>query len=136
MSKYQGVQLLDRMVGVCFICKKLPNCLPRWLYHFALFSAVNENSCSFTSSPTFGVLGWFFFFKFIYLFLGLRWVFVAAGGLCLAVASGGYSSLRWCAGFSLRWLLVLQTTGSRRAGFSSCGLQALECTLSSCGARA
>ena len=36
---------------------------------------------------------------------------------------GGYSSL-WCAGFSLRWLLLLQSTGSRRAGFSSCGTRA------------
>ena len=48
--------------------------------------------------------------KFIYLWL--RWVFVAACGLSLVAASGGYSSL-WCAGFSLRWLLLLQSTGSR-----------------------
>ena len=39
----------------------------------------------------------------------------------------GYSSL-WCMGFSLRWLLLLQSTGSRRMGsvvvahgLSSCG---------------
>ena len=44
---------------------------------------------------------------FIYLFIHsfihfwLRWVFVAARGLPLVAASGGYSSLR-CAGFSLR----------------------------------
>ena len=49
-----------------------------------------------------------FFNKFIYLFsFWLRWVFVAARGLSLVVASGGYSSLR-CAGFSLRWLLVAE----------------------------
>ena len=59
--------------------------------------------------------------------------FAAARGLSLAVASGGYSSLR-CAGFSLRWLLSLQSTDSRREGFSSCGLRALERGLSSCGA--
>ena len=35
----------------------------------------------------------------------------------------GYSSL-WCTGFSLRWLLLLRSTGSRRAGFSSCGMRA------------
>ena len=29
-----------------------------------------------------------------------------------------------CAGFSLRWLLLLWSTGSRRAGFSSCGTRA------------
>ena len=64
----------------------------------------------------------FFLNKFIYVFIyfWLRWVFVAARGLSLVVVSGGYSSL-WCAGFSLRWLLFLWSTGSRRAGFSSCG---------------
>ena len=35
-------------------------------------------------------------------------------------ASMGYSSL-WCEGFSLRWLLLLWSTGSRHVGFSSCG---------------
>ena len=49
--------------------------------------------------------------------------------------SGGYSSLR-CAGFSLSWLLLLQSTGSRGTGFSSCGSRALERRLSSCGAGA
>ena len=58
---------------------------------------------------------------------------------------GGYSSLR-CAGFSLRWFLLLRSMGSRRAGFSSCGTwaQYLWLTgsvvvahgLSSCGSRA
>ena len=62
------------------------------------------------------------FFKFIYLFIyfWLRWVFVAARGLSLVAASGGYSSLQ-CVGFSLLWLLLLRSTGSRRLGFSSCG---------------
>ena len=57
----------------------------------------------------------FFFFNF-----WLCWVFVAARGLSLVAASGGYSSLRYV-GFSLRWLLLLRSMGSRRAGFSSCG---------------
>ena len=68
----------------------------------------------------------FFFFlnKFIYLiYFWLRWVFVAARGLSLVAASGGYSSLR-CVGFSLQWLLLLQSTGSRHEGFSSCGVRA------------
>ena len=69
------------------------------------------------------------FFKKYYLFI--YWpclVFVAA--------SGGYSSLQ-CAGFSLQWLLLLRSMGSRRVGFSSCGTWALlERRLSSCGARA
>ena len=60
--------------------------------------------------------------KFIYTYFWLHWVFVAARGLSLVAASGGCSSLH-CAGFSLRWLLLLQSTGSRHTGFSSCGLQ-------------
>ena len=55
---------------------------------------------------------WVFFFikidKFIYFWL--RWVLVAARGLSLVVASGGFSSLR--------------CTGSKPAGFSSYGMQA------------
>ena len=59
----------------------------------------------------------FFFFNFLFnlFYFWLRWVFVAACGLSPVVASGGYSSLQ-CAGFSLRWLLLLQSTGSRHAG--------------------
>ena len=53
----------------------------------------------------------------------LRWVFVATCGLPLVVVSRGYSLLR-CVGFSLWWLLLLQSTGSRHAGFSSCSTQA------------
>ena len=85
------------------------------------------------------------FLNFIYLFLFFifwpRWVFTAAHRLSLVAASGGYSSLR-CVGFSLWWLLLLWSTGSRCAGFSSCGMRAqylwlvgLECRLSSCGTR-
>ena len=77
-----------------------------------------------------------FFINLFYLFyFWLRWVFIAARGLSLVAASGRYSSLQ-CAGFSLWWLLLLQSIGSRCTGFSSCGLQVLECRLSSCGARA
>ena len=77
----------------------------------------------------------YFLFMCVCMYLWLRWLFVAACGLSLVVASGVYSSSR-CAGFSLRWLLLLWSTGSRAAGFSSCGLRALECRLSSCGTRA
>ena len=67
----------------------------------------------------------FFFINFIYLCIcvcmyWLRRVFLAAHRLSLVVVSGGYSSL-WCAGFSLRWLLLLRSTRSRCTGFSSCG---------------
>ena len=76
----------------------------------------------------------FTYFLFI-LFLWLRWAFIAARGLSLVATSRGYALLP-CAGFSLQWLLLLQSMGSRRAGFSSCGSRALECRLSSCGAQA
>ena len=72
------------------------------------------------------VTPFFFFFNlfiFIYIYLWLHGVFVAAHRLSLLAARGGYSSL-WCAGFSLRWLLLLRSMGSRHAGFSSCSLWA------------
>ena len=56
--------------------------------------------------------------KFIYFWLS--WVFVAARGLSLLAVSGSYSSLR-CVGFSLRWLLLWRSMGSRHGGFRSCG---------------
>ena len=87
---------------------RLSQCpLPPWLAYSFFFSFL------------------FFFNKSIYLFicLWLRWVFAAAPGLSLVAASRGYSSLR-CAGFSLRWLLLSRSTGSRLMGFSSCGTQA------------
>ena len=46
-------------------------------------------------------------------------------GLSLVVASRGYPSLQ-CMGFSLRWLLLLRSTGSRHVRFSSCGMRAQE----------
>ena len=61
--------------------------------------------------------------SFIYIF-----IFGCVGssllrGLFLVAVSRGYSSLQ-CAGFSLQWLLLLRSTGSRHMGFSSCGTQA------------
>ena len=66
-----------------------------------------------------------FFCLFIYLFIiyfWVYWVFVAVPWLSLVAANRGYSPLR-CAGFSLRWLLLLWGTGSRCTGFSSCSMQ-------------
>ena len=37
---------------------------------------------------------------------------------------GCIGSSLWCTGFSLPWLLLLQSTDSRRTGFSNCGSQA------------
>ena len=64
-----------------------------------------------------GKPSFFFLITYFLAALGLRccaWAFSSCG------ASRGYSSL-WCVGFSLRWLLLLQSTGSKHAGFSSCG---------------
>ena len=56
-------------------------------------------------------------YLFIYLFFyfWLCWVFVSVRGLSPVAASGGHSSSR-CMGLSLLWPLLLQSTGSRRAG--------------------
>ena len=60
----------------------------------------------------------------------------------LVVVSGSYSLLQ-CEGFSLQWLLLLQSTGSRvhltsvvvAHGLNSCGFRALVHRLSSWGTR-
>ena len=57
------------------------------------------------------------------VFFCLRWVFLAASGLSLVAVSRDYSSLPY-SGFSLRWLLLLRSTGFRHAGFSSCSTRA------------
>ena len=76
----------------------------------------------------------------MYIYFWLHWVFVAACGLSLVAASGGYSLL-WCTDFSLQWLLLCgaQPLGARASvvvahGLSSSGSWALERRLSSCGA--
>ena len=62
-------------------------------------------------------------FLFIYLFIyWLYRVFLVGRRLSLVAASGGYSSL-WYVGFSLQWLLLLWSIGSRHMGFSSCRTQ-------------
>ena len=79
-----------------------------------------------------------FLFFLIFKKFWPHWGFVAVHRLSLVVVSGGYSSLQ-CMGFSSRWLLLLQSTGSRRVGFNSCGTWASVVVargLSSCGARA
>ena len=57
----------------------------------------------------------FILFIYLFIYLWLCWVFVSVRGLSLVAASGGHSSSR-CAGLSLSRPLLLQSTGSRRAG--------------------
>ena len=78
----------------------------------------------------------------LFIYFWLRWVFVAAHGLSLVAASGGYSSLR-CTCFSLCGFSCrgAQALGARASvvvarGLTSCDLRALERRLSSCGTRA
>ena len=61
-------------------------------------------------------INWFILF----IYFWLPWVFVAARGPPLDALGGVYSWLR-CAGLSLRWPLLLRSTGSRCTGFRSCG---------------
>ena len=78
----------------------------------------------------------FFFNKFIlFIYFWLHWVFAAACRLSLVAVSGGYSLLP-CVGFSLPWLLLLQSTGSRCTGFSSCSTWAQQLWLAGSRAQA
>ena len=60
------------------------------------------------------------YYKIIYLF-GLHWVFVAVWAFLELWLAGATVQLQH-AGFSL--LVLCWSTGSRRAGFSSCGARA------------
>ena len=52
----------------------------------------------------------------------LHWVFVAAGGLSLVAEMGLLFMVT--RGLLVAWLLLLRSTGSRHASFSSCGTAA------------
>ena len=70
---------------------------------------------NYRALPAYFNLILFIYFKILFIYIWLRW---ALSSCC----QRGYFSL-WCA-------------GSRHAGFSNCGVWALERRLSSCGARA
>ena len=89
------------------------------VYGYRLCCATDESQILVTSDRGAHVFLLFFKNKFIYLFLA------ALGFLCCtrAFSGCGYSLLR-CTGFSLRWLLLLWSTGSRLTDFSSCSTRA------------
>ena len=92
--------------------------LKSWNTYFGFQVLYPSELCQSQSShPSFYVLSLVNLSHFI--FFWPRWVFVAACRLSLMAASGDYSSLRYT-GFSLQWLLLLWSRGSRRADFSSC----------------
>ena len=99
---------------LCYHVMDLLSFLLLFFYMYLDLLQLLDNLNLFHHVPTLSIV--FFFFW-------LRWVFVAVCRLSLVAASRGYSSLR-CAGFSLQWLLLLWSTGSRRAGFSICGTRA------------
>ena len=66
---------------------------------------------------------------YLCVYFWLHWVFVAARRPSLVAMNGGYSSL-WCIDVSLWRPLLLQSTGSGRTSFSSCGTWAqLPCSV-------
>ena len=71
----------------------------------------HNNVKEFSLLQKLGNFSFFLIKKNVFIYLWLSWVFIAACGLSLVVASGGYSSLR-CTGFSLWWLLLFCSTGS------------------------
>ena len=76
--------------------------------HVSTFFSSSQSICSF-------------FKKIIYLFIYLAALsFQWCAGFLLAAESRGCRELQR-AGFSLLWHLLLQSVGSRSAGFSSCG---------------
>ena len=113
----------------------------------------NSMACSLPGSSTRGifqarVLEWVaialgginplnFFYSFsdslcevLFFFFWSCWLFNAACRLSIVSTNRGCSSLL-CTGFSLFWLLLLQSMGSRSTGFSSFSPRALELGLSS-----
>ena len=101
---------------VFLLCHKLIDNKCMGLFLGSLFCSTDLYVCFCAST----ILGFFEFFFSLFIYFWLHWIFVAACRLSLVAASRGYSSLR-CVGFSLWWLLLLQNTGSRCVGFSSCG---------------
>ena len=73
-----------------------------------------------------------YIYNLLFIYFWLCWVIVVSRAISSCRQLGLLSSYS----FSLQWLLLLRSAGSRACGLSSCGSQALEHRLSSCGARA
>ena len=65
----------------------------------------------------------FSFLKKLFIYLAVLGLRCCTRAFSSCGERGIYSLLR-CAGFSLPWLLLLQSTGSGRAGIGSCGTRA------------
>ena len=62
------------------------------------------------------------YYSFLFLFFWLHWLLIPAHRLSQVTMNRICSLLRW-AGFSLWWLLLLPSTGSRHTGFSVCSTE-------------
>ena len=99
------IRFRDRNVGMC--CLKT-----------SLAAKMKERKCLTEVSLSFfpfrcGFIQSFFFLIYFFIF-GCTGSSLLHSGF-LVVEPGGYSSL-WCAGFSLQWLLLLRSMGSRHRG--------------------
>ena len=101
----------------------------RGLFHYLFFQGISpvlligSNSSAFSFYLYFSYSEFIFFnIKFVYLYSIFGCIGSSLHVGFLSCSKRGYSSLR-CMGFSLQWLLLLQSMGSRCAGFSSCGTQ-------------
>ena len=65
---------------------------------------------------------YYYYYYYYLLFLAVLGLHCCTQAF-FSCGSRGYSSL-WCSGFSLRWLLLFRSTGSRRVGFISCSTRA------------
>ena len=68
--------------------------------------------------------------KVLFIYLWLRWLFIAVRGFSLVAGSGGYALV------SVRRLLTVLLLWLRGTGSRVSGLQELQRMLSSCGSRA
>ena len=75
------------------------------------------------SFPSEFLLSLYLFIYYYYFLLSLVFIFLTNKLIYLFILGHVGSSLR-CVGFSLQWLLLLWSMGSRCVGFSSCGTQA------------
>ena len=91
---YIGITTLENQFDSCFFFWKII-CLIFFNLFFSFFYFLN--------------------FTYLFIYLWLCWVFISVRGLSLVAASEGHSSSQ-CAGLSLSRPLLLQSTGSRRAG--------------------
>ena len=77
----------------------------------------------------------FFLNFYLCTYFWLCWVFIAARAF-LQLQRVGATLQLLCAGFSLQWLLLLWSSGSRACRLSGWGFRTLEHRLRSCGTRA